>query len=156
MKKLLAILFIASIGAVLFAAETDPTTGEEPQATPETRQRPFFTDKNHDGICDNYRDFPPPMNRGRQERNFPNNRGKTTGKDLSGITETTAIRGQKETTRGFPRPRGKNTQTVMPTLAPVMAMAGTIQFDCDTEPVKGHWIFPAQNLAFRTFINCEL
>lgn len=76
MKKLFAVILAASIGAVLFAAETDPTTGEEPQATPETRQRPFFTDKNHDGICDNYRDFPPPMNRGRQERNFPNNRGK--------------------------------------------------------------------------------
>lgn len=76
MKKLFAVILAASIAAVLFAAETAPTTGEEPRATPETRQRPFFTDKNHDGICDNYRDFPPPMNRGKQERNFPNNRGK--------------------------------------------------------------------------------
>lgn len=70
MKKLFAVILAASIGAVLFAAETAPTTGGEPRANPENRQRPFFTDKNQDGICDNYRDFPCPLNHGRHSRGF--------------------------------------------------------------------------------------
>lgn len=66
MKKLLALIFVVSAGAIIFAAETAPTTGTAPQANPENRQRPFFTDDNKDGICDNYRDFHRP-----RARDFP-------------------------------------------------------------------------------------
>lgn len=50
MKKLLAILFIASAGAVLFAQEATPPESGETQGT---STRPFFIDRNNDGICDN-------------------------------------------------------------------------------------------------------
>lgn len=71
MKKLLAILFIASAGAVLFAQEATPPESGETQGT---STRPFFIDRNNDGICDNcgYSQNAPGENYG--GRHFLNNR----------------------------------------------------------------------------------